>query len=449
MTPHSVRENAEMALIGALLLDNGAIDRIDIQLKPEHFADELCRKVFVELNKQIKSRKSADVITLFEAMSEVVSFADLNAMAQYVPSASNIKRYAQLVVEASQERALKAAAVRIHELACEDGKTIQERVDAAQGELMGLQPEDESGDGWVDLYSGLIQHQDVIDARLYGMVTAWSTGLGSLDEALEGGLMPGELTILGARPAMGKTAFALTVGLHMSQHQSVGFLSLEMSHSALRDRQLSILGRVPMSQVRRPKEKNLEWDRVVDGVEAAKARRWYTRELSSPNINQVRSYARSLKRLRGLDVLIVDYLQLMSGTDSKISRTYQLEEVSRGLKGLAKELNIAILCLSQVNRAVEQRVDQMPMLSDLRDSGAIEQDADNCLFLHRPKATNAALGEMWDHYARLSIAKQRQGRTGEVALHYEGVLTRFSEWSGQVPTNAEPKQNSRRHSHGD
>ena len=445
MTHQPTQENAETAVLGALLLDNGAIDRIDVQLKPEHFGNETCRKVFAELHRQITAGKPADVITVFDALRGEVSLVELNAIAQMPLSTTNVRRYAQMVIEAAQERALKAAAVRIHDLACEDGKTIQERIDAAQGVLTSLLSDDATDDdGWVPLYDGLMQHMDVIDARHDGKVTAWPTGLADLDAALEGGLTPGELTIVGARPAMGKTAFAMTIGLHMSQSLTVGMLSMEMSHGALRDRQLSGLGRVQLSQLRRPKEMGLDYSRVTEGLEAARGRRWFTRELSGPNINQVRTFARRLKRKHGLDVLLVDYLQLMSGTDSKLSRTYQLEEASRGLKGLAKELDIAIVCLSQVNRAVESRTDPMPMLSDLRDSGAIEQDADNCIFLTRPAVTNNALGDDWKHFARLSIAKQRQGQTAEIPLYYQGALTKFGNWSGPVPSMPTGKQNTTR-----
>ena len=441
MTYQTTHKNAEMAVLGALLLDNQVIDRIDVQLKPEHFTDQTCRIVFSELSRQIAKGKPADVITLFDGLSGEVSLDELNALAQYVPGPTNIRRYAQLVIEGAQERALKAAAVRIHELASDDEKTIQERVDGAQSELSGLLSDDATDDdGWVPLYAGLMLHLDVIEARREGKVTAWPTGLFDLDAALEGGLSPGELTIVGARPAMGKTAFAMTVGLHMSQTLTVGMLSMEMSHGALRDRQLSGLGEVSMSQLRRPREKDLDYGRVVNGVEAAKSRRWFTRELSGPNINQVRTFARRLKRKHGLDVLLIDYLQLMSGTDAKQARTYQLEEASRGLKSLAKELNIAIVCLSQVNRKVEERTDQMPMLSDLRDSGAIEQDADNCLFLTRPVVTNNSLGPDWKHYTRLSVAKQRQGQTTEMPLFYQGDQTKFGNWSGPAPAHEAPKK---------
>lgn len=448
MTRQPTQENAETAVLGALLLDNGAIDRIDVQLRPEHFGDKTCRKVFTELHRQITAGKPADVITVFDGLRGVVSLAELNAIAQMPLSTTNVRRYAQMVIEAAQERALRAVAVRIHDLACEDGKTIQERIDAAQGELTGLLAADVSDDdGWVPLYDGLMQHMDVIDARHDGQITAWPTGLTGLDSAFEGGLTPGELTVLGSRPAMGKTAFAMTIAQHMSQHLTVGMLSMEMSHGALRDRQLSGLGRVQMSQLRRPKELELDYGRVTDGLEAARGRRWFTRELSGPNINQVRTHARRLKRKHGLDVLLVDYLQLMSGTDSKLSRTYQLAEATRGLKVLAQELNIAIVCLSQVSRNVEERADQMPMLSDLRDSGAIEQDADNILFLTRPAnwaGVAQKAGDDWKHYARLSVAKQRQGQTAEIPLFYEGGLTKFGNWSGPVPSMPTAKQSTTR-----
>jgi replicative DNA helicase len=158
------------------------------------------------------------------------------------------------------------------------------------------------------------------------------------------------------------------------------------------------------------------------------------------NINQVRSKARNIKRLRGLDVLIVDYIGLMNGIDQKQQRAYQLEEISRGLKTLAKELGMAVLCLAQVNRKVEERTDATPQLSDLRDSGAIEQDADVVMFIHRPIQAKPELGHEWNYYAKLVIAKNRNGRTGVVNLSYQGDRTKFTGWSGPAPQRATSKR---------
>ncbi len=173
---------------------------------------------------------------------------------------------------------------------------------------------------------------------------------------------------------------------------------------------------------------------ATDSVERAKTLRWFVSDKSGLNILQVRSKARQLKRKHDLDVLIVDYIGLMSGLDPKQSRAYQIEEISRGLKGLAKELGIVVLCLAQVNRGGVERVGQVPALQDLRDSGAVEQDADVVGFIHRPIVANPDAGQQFENYALLRVAKNRQGRTGDVHLFYHGQFTSFESWGGPVPT---------------
>jgi replicative DNA helicase len=304
-------------------------------------------------------------------------------------------------------------------------------VEAAQGQLSKL-IDDAPRDDWVSAHEGAIAHIDTLEDRAAGKITAWPTGLYDLDEILEGGMRPGELVVVGARPSMGKTALAMTIGLHMASDYTVGMLSMEMPHSELRDRQTAILGKISLSTVKRP-NKGLQWDAVVEGVEKAKALNWYASDQGGLNINQVRSKARNLKRLHGLNVLIIDYIGLMSGLDGKQQRAYQLEEISRGLKNLAKELGIAVLCLAQVNRKVEDRAEHAPVLSDLRDSGAIEQDADVVMFVHRPIQQKPDLPEEFRNYAKVTIAKNRQGRCGVVNLAYIGDQTRFDGWAGQAP----------------
>jgi replicative DNA helicase len=200
----------------------------------------------------------------------------------------------------------------------------------------------------------------------------------------------------------------------------------------VRDRQAAILSRAPIGAIKRP-HKGLEYDRIVDGVERAKTLRWFVSDKSGLNIMQVRSKARALKRRQSLDVLMVDYIGLMSGMDSKQPRAYQIEEISRGLKGLAKDLDIVVVCLAQVNRGGVERVGQVPGLQDLRDSGAIEQDADVVAFIHRPIEAQPELGENFRNYALLRVAKNRQGRTGDVNLFYHGQYTSFESWSGPAP----------------
>jgi replicative DNA helicase len=215
---------------------------------------------------------------------------------------------------------------------------------------------------------------------------------------------------------------------------------MEMSRADVSDRQAAILGSISISDIKRPK-RGLQYDRLVDSVERSKTRHFYVVEQGGLNILQVRAKAKALRRRKGLDVLIVDYIGLMSGTDSKVSRAYQIEEISRGLKTLAKELGIVVICLAQVNRGAADKGNSPPGLHELRDSGAIEQDADVVGFIHRPIMANPDFGSQWANYALLRVSKNRQGRTGDVHLFYVGEQTKFGQWSGELPTNAaaEPK----------
>jgi replicative DNA helicase len=182
---------------------------------------------------------------------------------------------------------------------------------------------------------------------------------------------------------------------------------------------------------------------VLEGVERAKALRLHVSDQGGLNINQVRSKARNAKRLFGLEVLVVDYIGLMNGLDPKANRNAQLGEISRGLKNLAKELQICVLCLAQLNRKAEERPDQMPQMSDLRDSGEIEQDADVIVFIKRPIMVNPELGDEWKHYAKASVAKNRQGQCGYLNLSYLGEQTRFGNWAGPAPMKDKPVKQPR------
>jgi len=431
--------DAENGLIGGLLLDNRSFDQISDKLKPEHFFTKTNRDIYNEITRQIASGKVCDVVTVGTAMAGDVEMTELNALAQYVPSISSIKRYADIVIERFKSRALLSVSAELSELAHTHQLTIDERVEKATGLLAGLideAPDDE----FVNAYEGLIQHTQVLEDRNSGKVSAWSTGLEDLDRYLEGGLRAGELVIVGARPSMGKTALGMTIGLHMAETHSVAMLSMEMTQSDVRDRMVAMIGNVSLSTVKRP-DTGLQWDRVSESVDRCRNMRFAVSDKSGLNINQVRSKARSIKRTQGLEVLVVDYIGLMTGLDAKQQRAYQLEEVSRGLKNLAKELGIAVICLAQLNRGIESRgADAVPQLSDLRDSGAIEQDADVVMFVHRPIQANQELGIEWQHFAKLSIAKNRNGQCGLIHLNYQGSKTKFYGWSGPAPQKSGFKQ---------
>ena len=438
--PYSVE--AESGVLCALLLDDKAWDRCGDIVKESDFYRHEHRLIFATITAMASAGKPVDMLTVYERLEaagkaeEVGGLSYLNALAQYVPSAANLRRYAEIVRDKAKSRALLSTCMEIEVLAYNDASPIDDRIDGALAQI-GRLVTDAPRDEWVSAYEGMALHTATLEARAEGKIKAMPTGLHDLDEYLEGGLRPGELVIVGARPSMGKTAIGLTIGVHMAAEFSVGLLSMEMSHSEVNDRLTAMLGCVSLSSVKRPKRgEGLQWDRVMDGVERAKTLNLHTSDQGGLNINQVRSKARNLKRLKGLNVLVVDYIGLMSGLDQKANRNTQLEEISRGLKTLAKELGICVLCLAQLNRKNEERPDQMPMMSDLRDSGAIEQDADVIIFIKRPIMANPELGEQWRHYAKLSVAKNRQGRCGYLDLSYLGEQTKFAQWSGPAPSKA-------------
>jgi replicative DNA helicase len=448
--PHSIE--AESSVLGGLLLDNAAWDRVGDLLTDSDFYRYEHRLIFVAIGQLINATKPADIVTVFTQLEadgkgqEVGGLAYLNSLAQYVPSAGNIRRYAEVIRERSILRKLVAVSDEIATKAFNaQGTPVDVIVDEAMQKVLAISP-DAAGDEWESMETMIVRELDMIQERADRSGNSrdadyMPTGLRDLDEILDGGMRPGQLIIVGARPGMGKSAIADTIGLHvaMNLELSVGKFSMEMQNREGGQRALSSIGRIPLHALRRPERmSNEDWSSLSRGVDRLRPIPFYSNERGGLNINQLRAKARALRRKFGLRLLTVDYLQLMSGTDSRAPRAYQLEEASRGLKSLAKELQIPVLCLAQVSRTVEKENDQMPRLSDLKDSGAIEQDADIVVFLHRAIVTKPNLGDEWKYYAKAHVAKQRGGRTGYIDLMYVGENTRFKDWplDTPVPTNA-------------
>ena len=431
-SPEQLRsEQTEAAALSILINFPAAFDDVSDRLRPEHFTNDDNRAIYAELCSQMAAGKGVDTITLVEALDGVVPPDVLLGVSSYNDhSPRGIARHVQTLLDTFKARQLHGMSYKLAELAFDEGP-IQDRIDKAQAEVAKLDDAEQTDD-WVDAHTAAIKHLDLLDARQSGAIKGIATGLTDLDEMLHGGMYRGNLVVIGARPAMGKTALAMTVGLNVARDYCVGFLSMEMPHSDVRDRQAAILSRAAIGFIKRPAQ-GLDYDRIVDGVEKAKTLRWFVSDKSGLNIMQLRSKARALKRRQSLDVLIVDYIGLMSGMDSRQPRAYQIEEISRGLKGLAKDLDIVVVCLAQVNRGGVERVGQVPGLQDLRDSGAIEQDADVVAFIHRPIEAQPELGENFRNYALLRVAKNRQGRTGDVNLFYHGQYTCFESWAGPAP----------------
>lgn len=431
-SPEQLRsEQTEAAALSILINFPAAFDDVSDRLRPEHFTNDDNRAIYAELCSQMAAGKGVDTITLVEALDGVVPPDVLLGVSSYNDhSPRGIARHVQTLLDTFKARKLHGMSYKLAELAFDEGP-IQDRIDKAQAEVAKLDDAEQTDD-WVDAHTAAIKHLDLLDARQSGAIKGIATGLTDLDEMLHGGMYRGNLVVIGARPAMGKTALAMTVGLNVARDYCVGFLSMEMPHSDVRDRQAAILSRAAIGFIKRPAQ-GLDYDRIVDGVEKAKTLRWFVSDKSGLNIMQLRSKARALKRRQSLDVLIVDYIGLMSGMDSRQPRAYQIEEISRGLKGLAKDLDIVVVCLAQVNRGGVERVGQVPGLQDLRDSGAIEQDADVVAFIHRPIEAQPELGANFQNFALLRLAKNRQGRTGDVNLFYHGQYTCFESWAGPAP----------------
>ena len=431
---------SEMSVVSILLNFPQAHDDCD-KLLPEHFSDDQLRSIYAECRKQ-HVKGAYDIMTVAMALDGSIDRTEVLEIARYNDHGSRaMAKHVGRVIDASKSRKLYGMSSLVQTLAFET-TPIQERLDKVSTALMELEDKDDFGE-WIDAHESAIKHLELLEQREAGAVVGMASGIHDLDEMMDGGFQRGNLVVIGARPSMGKSALGLTIGLSMAKTYSVGFISMEMSRADVSDRQAAILGSVSISDIKRP-SRGLQYDRIVDAVEASRARRFFVVEQGGLNILQVRSKAKALKRRKGLDVLIVDYIGLMSGLDSKVSRAYQIEEISRGLKTLAKELEIVVICLAQVNRGAADKGNQPPGLHELRDSGAIEQDADIVGFIHRPIMANPDFGAEWINYALLRVAKNRQGRCGDVHLFYVGEQTKFGQWSGETPSKSKPEEYKKR-----
>jgi len=426
----------EANVLSILIAFPGAFDSIGDRLESQHFVNPIHRLIFTELRQQLLAGKAPDVISLGDALKERVTYVEINDIARsHDFSQRNLKMKVDRLIAHYKSRKLLEVSNKIGELAFER-TPIRERIDQAQALLASLGDEADADD-WVDAYTLAFKHLEVIERRESGVVEAMSTGIPDLDELLDGGLQRGELGIAAARPSMGKTAIGTTVAESVAQRYSVALFSLEMAQAQLGDRLIASQGRIPISGLRRPLKYKLDYSRVVEGVEKTRDLKYHLCVKSGLNILDIRSRSRALKRKRGLDLVIVDYLGLMTPLDPRMPRTYQIEEITKGLKDMAKELDIAVIALAQVNRNVTDRADPVPTLADMKDSGGIEQDADWVGAIYRPIADKPDLSDEWKHYALFRMLKNRQGRIGDVHLFYQGDQTNFGSWSGPPPQSAQ------------
>ena len=435
--PHSIE--AEQSVLGGLLLDNGAWDRAGDLLTDSDFYRYEHRMIYAAIGNLINATKPADVITVFEQLQSLGKAEEcgglpyLNALAQSVPSAANLRRYAEIVRERAVLRKLVAASDEIATAAFNpQGRPVSQILDEAEGKIFKIGEEgSRSKQGFHSMDSLVVDLLDRVQELAENGaedVTGVRTGFFDLDR-MTAGLQPGDLIILAARPSMGKTAFALNIGEHVavSEGLPVVVFSMEMGASQLALRVVGSLGRIDQQHLRTGALRDDEWSRLSEAVEKLRNASIFIDETPGLSPSELRARARRQARQCGqLGLIIVDYLQLMSGSGgaSEENRATVIGEISRGLKALAKELRCPVIALSQLNRSVETRTDKRPMMSDLRESGAIEQDADVIMFIYRDEYyTKEACKE--PGVSEIIIGKQRNGPVGTVKLAFLKPLTKF------------------------
>jgi replicative DNA helicase len=427
--PHSVE--AEQSVLGGLLLDNGAWDRAGDMLTDGDFYRYEHRVIYGAIATMINAGKPADVITVFELLQrrgkaeEAGGLPYINALAQSVPSAANLRRYAEIVRERALMRTVIATAGDAATMAwaSDDAGATIDSISTMFGELQRHQVRAVPR-AIADIAIERIDHYTALADGT--AVAGWPTHIPALDARLNGGLRAGGLYIVGARPAVGKSSFAQHIGLGQARDgRPTLFLSQEMAAAEVADRGVSSTGRVSYSALLTGQMADDDWGRASDAMERLATLPFHIDDEGALTLRAIRTKAKSIK---GLKVLILDYLQLCASTRRDGNRNSELEELSRGLKALAKELGIAVVALSQLNRAVETRANRRPNLSDLRDSGAIEQDADVVLFLWPVRELEAEGRRI----VGLGIDKNRQGRTGELGLDFYGDIQRWCQSTADI-----------------
>jgi replicative DNA helicase len=433
--PHSTE--AESSVLGGLLLDNGAWDRVGDLLTESDFYRFEHRMVFGAIGALVNASKPADVITVFEQLlsqgkaEEIGGLAYLNSLAQYVPSAGNIRRYAEIVRERAILRKLVSVSDEIATNAFNPrGRPVATILDEAEQKIFNIGEEGaRTKQGFQAMESLVVKLLDRVQemADNPNDVTGVPSGFYDLDR-MTAGFQAGDLIVLAARPSMGKTALAINIAEHVALNEGlpVAVFSMEMGAAQLAVRIVGSIGRIDQSHLRTGKLTDDEWPRLTEAIEKLRTISLHIDESAGLTSSELRANARRLSRQCGkLGLIVVDYLQLMSGSSNDgENRATELGEISRGLKMLAKELQCPVIALSQLNRSVETRPDKRPMMSDLRESGAIEQDADIIMFIYRDEYyTKDACKE--PGVAEVIIAKQRNGPTGTVKLAFLKPITKF------------------------
>ncbi|RDY23452.1 replicative DNA helicase [Romboutsia maritimum] len=429
--PHSIE--SEQSILGSILLDKDAIITVTETIKPEDFYKEAHKIIYECMIKLSNKGEPIDLITLTEELKkqghldDVGGISYITSLSTIVPTTSNVKYYSDIVKEKSVLRQLIRASNDIINLGYDGATKVEDVLEKAEKRIFDISQE-KASDDFKSINLVLMDAYDMIE-KLYtnkSDVTGITTGFKDLNKKING-LQRTDLILIAARPAMGKTAFSLNLvqNAALKGGASVAVFSLEMSKEQLVQRMLSSQSHVELKKIKTGTLDENDWPRIIDAMAVLSNSNIHIDDTPGIKISELRSKCRKLKIEKGLDLVLIDYLQLMEGEGNNESRQQEIAKISRSLKILAKELNCPVVALSQLSRAPEQRADHRPMLSDLRESGSIEQDADIVMFLYRdeyynPDSERKNIGE-------IIISKNRHGETGSVELVWLGEVQQFAD----------------------
>jgi len=438
--PHSIE--AEQAVLGGLMLANDAWDRIADRITEEDFYRREHRLLFRAIGELADQDQPRDAVTVSEWLQQrgeldnVGNLAYIAQLAQETPSAANISAYADIVRERSVLRQLISVGNDIANSAFEpQGRDSKALLDKAEQHVFAIADQgSRNRRGFLPIRNVLTTTLDHLDTLLNSEshITGVATGFNEFDD-LTSGLQRSDLVIVAGRPSMGKTSFAMNIAenVAMTRDEPVAVFSMEMPAEQIATRMISSLGRVELQRLRSGQIDDADWPRITSAVSLlSQQSKLFIDDTPGLTPSELRARARRLKREHGLSLILVDYIQLMQLTGTSENRATELSEISRSLKGLAKELEVPVVVLSQLNRSLEQRQDKRPVMSDLRESGAIEQDADVIVFIYRDEVYDDESPQKGT--AEILIRKQRNGPTGTVRLTFLGQYTRFENFAPEV-----------------
>jgi replicative DNA helicase len=432
LPPHSIE--AEQSLLGGLMIDQRAWDQVADAVSEDDFYRHDHRLVFQTIGRLVERDQPVDAVTVTEQLEregELAAAGGVDYLAQLVqetPSAANIRAYAQIVRQNAMLRELIEVGGDIAASAHDsEGRPVSELVDIAEQKVFHIAERGQrTGQGFrplKDVVSGTIDRLDIL-SQTKGNITGIPTGFAEMDERTAG-LQRGDLIIVAGRPSMGKTSLAINIAENAAiGHQiPTAIFSMEMSAEQLSFRMIGSIGRVNQSHLRTGNLSDDDWPRINSAVSMMSNAPIFIDDAPALTPTEVRARARRLKRRNDLGLIVIDYLQLMQISGTKENRATEISEISRSLKALAKEIDVPVIALSQLNRSVEQRTDKRPVMSDLRESGAIEQDADVIFFIYREEVYEKDTPRKG--VADIIIGKQRNGPVGEFHLTFMGEFTKF------------------------